>query len=125
VGYGNAILGKFHFYGLPKVIAKSLNLANPELYTGHSILRTAATWLANEGYSTLQMQKFGRWKSASVAQGYVDNSTVAKENYATSIAKTDFSVQNDSNQSRASKISFSGNCSFSQCNFYVNSEPID
>lgn len=88
-GYGAGVLGKYYFYDLPKKLPLFLKLQDHLGYTGHSIRRTAATWLANKGFSTLQMQRFRRWKSPSVAQGYVDKNEVALNEFANAIRKPD------------------------------------
>ena len=67
------------FFALPKEIAKFLNLPNASNYSGHSTRRTAATWMANSGVSLLQLKKFGRWKSDTVAQEYYDSSLAVKK----------------------------------------------
>ena len=63
---------------LPRRIATYLNLENVEKYTGHAIRRTSTTWLAENGASTTLIQNFGGWKSASVAQEYIDKSDAMK-----------------------------------------------
>jgi integrase len=74
--------GKSFFYDLPKRVATFLKLENPEAYTGHAIRRTATTWLAERGASTNIIQKFGGWKSASVAQEYIDDSDMMRKTIA-------------------------------------------
>lgn len=59
---------------VPKIIAKFLNLANPEKYTGHCFRRSSASHLANKGEDLLTIKKFAGWKSSAVAEGYVDAS---------------------------------------------------
>lgn len=63
---------------LPRRIANYLGLQNEEKYTGHAIRRTSTTWLAENGASTTLIQNFGGWKSASVAQEYIDKSDAMK-----------------------------------------------
>jgi hypothetical protein len=60
-----------------------LGLNNPEAYTSHSFRRTGSTLLANEGISLFNLKRFGRWKSDSVAQRYVDTSERSKQEIAT------------------------------------------
>lgn len=70
------------FGHLPNLVATALKKAEPKLYTGHSLRRTAATWLAARGITEVQLQTFGRWKSSSVAMGYVSSAEVTKSNLA-------------------------------------------
>ncbi|KAK8800622.1 hypothetical protein WA158_006940 [Blastocystis sp. Blastoise] len=58
----------------PKYIAKYLGLNNYEKYNGHCFRRTMATLLANGNASIHELQVQGRWKSAAVAQHYIDSS---------------------------------------------------
>lgn len=83
--------GKTFFYGLPHRVAEYLGLEGIDGYTGHAIRRTATTWLAERGASSSMIQKFGGWKSGSVAQGYIDDS----DKMRTSIAQT---IQQDITQ---------------------------
>lgn len=121
-GYGLTVLGKHFFYQLPKKIASFLDLPGAYCYTGHSIRRTAATWLANEGFTTLQMQKFGRWKSPSVAQGYVDDSTVAKREFAEAICQQNRSTKAQKIEKTGESRLLFANCVFNQPNFFLNSD---
>jgi hypothetical protein len=50
--------------------------------------RTGATVLAGEGVSQAQLQHHGRWSSASIAQGYVAESSASREAIATSMSVT-------------------------------------
>jgi integrase len=74
--------GKGYFYELPKRIAEFLQLENTEKYTGHAIRRTATTWLAERGVTATVLQKFGGWKSSSVAQEYVDDTDTIRKTIA-------------------------------------------
>ncbi|KAJ3665911.1 hypothetical protein Zmor_001375 [Zophobas morio] len=62
----------------PSVVADFLKLPEAELYTGHSIRRTSATLLSNAGADLGMLKRHGRWKSTSVAQGYVEESISSK-----------------------------------------------
>ena len=70
----NQNIGINTFGGMPKIVAKYLQLENPELYTGHTFRRTSATLLADTGASLLTIKRHGGWKSNSVAEGYIENS---------------------------------------------------
>lgn len=63
-------------------IATFLELENPKLYTGHTFRRTGATTAANRNASSVALKRHFRWKSDTVAQGYVANSEAAKDQAA-------------------------------------------
>lgn len=68
-------------FGLcPLQIARFLKLDNPEKYTGHAFRRTSATIMANSGMTIDQIQRQVGWKSAAVANGYVEESITNKKN---------------------------------------------
>lgn len=69
----------------PKKIAQFLNLANPNLYTGHCFRRSSASILADSGVDITVLQRHGGWKSASVAEGYVESSLANKRRIAGNI----------------------------------------
>lgn len=75
----------------PNEIAQFLTLPNPQDYTGHCFRRTSATLLVDAGGDLLLLKKHGGWKSSSVAEGYVDESTNSKNQIQTKILQ---SVQN-------------------------------
>lgn len=58
---------------IPSKIAAYLNLPNSKEYTGHAFRRTSATLLANSGADILALKRHGGWKSASTAEGYVND----------------------------------------------------
>lgn len=60
----------------PKEIANYLSLDGD--FSGHSFRRSSATILADNGCSTLQLKRHGRWKSSTVAEGYIDTSKKCK-----------------------------------------------
>ena len=80
-------IGKNKFMKMPKLIAQFLELPNAEKYTGHAFRRTSATLLAESGADMSAIQRHGGWKSAQVAQGYVDESDVLKNLTAQQISK--------------------------------------
>lgn len=67
---------------IPKTVAKFLQLDNPELYTGHCFRRTSATILVDAGGDLTTLKRHGGWKSATVAEGYIDDSTTNRKNIA-------------------------------------------
>jgi integrase len=64
---------------IPKKIAQFLKLDNPKTYSGHAFRRTSATIAADNGIDMINLKRLGGWKSDSVAQGYIDESKVAKK----------------------------------------------
>jgi hypothetical protein len=54
-----------------KLMAKHLNIAAWNTYTGHCFRRTGATQCADNGATTIQLMRRGNWKSPTVAEGYV------------------------------------------------------
>ena len=65
---------KIKFMNVPKLIAYFFELPSAEKYIGPAFRRTSATLLAESGADIAAIQRHGRWKSAQVAQGYVDES---------------------------------------------------
>lgn len=70
----NQVVGRNTIGSWPSKIAKCLNLAEPQLYTGHAFRRSSATFLANKGVDVLGLKRHGGWRSSSVAEGYVEDS---------------------------------------------------
>ncbi|KAJ8912306.1 hypothetical protein NQ315_017339 [Exocentrus adspersus] len=64
---------------IPQKVAEYLNLPNSTLYTGHCFRRTSASLLADSGASIDVWKRHGGWKSASVAEGYIENSINTKK----------------------------------------------
>ncbi len=83
--FTNQPCGRSFFLATTKKIAMFLNKPDAAKYTGHAIRRTAATWIADAGGTNVELKKFGRWKSDTVAQGYVDRSEKSKRTLATMI----------------------------------------
>lgn len=63
---------------IPSQIAQYLKLDNATEYTGHCFRRSSATLLANNGGDVLALKRHGGWKSARVAEGYVEDSVNSK-----------------------------------------------
>lgn len=59
-----------------------LHLSKPAEYTGHCLRRTSATLLIDGGADITSLKRHGGWKSASVAEGYVDESMLNKKQAA-------------------------------------------
>lgn len=85
----NQPVGKNTFYKIPSIVAKFLNLPNPDSYTGHAFRRTSATLLANSGVDILNLKKHGGWKSSVIAESYVADSVYQKQNIASRILNND------------------------------------
>lgn len=73
------------FGKMPSEIAAFLRLPNPELYTGHSFRRSSATLLANSGEGLTDIKRLGGWKSSTVAEGYIEESTSYKKGLSNKI----------------------------------------
>ena len=76
--YSKQPRGKFWFCEITQKIASFLGKVEIKRYRFHGLRRTAATWLANRGISVIQLKHFGRWKSSSVAEGYIQESETSK-----------------------------------------------
>lgn len=72
---------------VPYVVANYLKLENPECYTGHSLRRSSATLLAENGGDLLSLKRHGGWKSATVAEGYIEESIADKKRIAELVQK--------------------------------------
>lgn len=78
-------VGKNTLGSIPSVIAKYLKLENAREYTGHCLRRTSATLLVEAGASFETLKMHGKWKSASVAEGYIEESIFTKNKVSTMI----------------------------------------
>lgn len=123
----NRPIGKSWFGELPKKIAQFLQLPNANEFSGHTLRRTGATFLANsEGITQLQLQLWGRWKSATVANGYIEKSTSTKRKLAehiqnpSKIAKKDF--KSDENPFFSFHNCSELNINFENCSFIASPE---
>lgn len=79
---------------VPYVMAQYLKLQNSELYTGHSLRRSSATLLAENGGDLLSLKRHGGWKSATVAEGYIEESIADKKRIAELVQKPTLSNEN-------------------------------
>lgn len=106
----NQALGVNTVATFPSKVAAFLNL--PGDYTGHCFRRSSATILADAGANNLQLKRHGRWKSQSVAEGYVDSSKTAKLEISSMINGT---------KPLGNPVEFGklGNCSFNNCNVNI------
>ena len=93
----NQKIGKNVAANYPRLVALKLGLPNPETFTSHALKRTGITFLADAGKITflkyfdyfllifaglnaVQIMAHTKHRSASVLQGYVDNSMQQKTN---------------------------------------------
>ncbi|KAJ8912533.1 hypothetical protein NQ315_014477 [Exocentrus adspersus] len=67
-------VGKNTFGKMPSKIANFLGLPDPEAFTGHCLRRTSATALVNAGANMTTLKRHGRWRSSTVAEGYLADS---------------------------------------------------
>lgn len=97
-------VGKNTFGLFPRKIAAFLNLPEAVSYTGHCFRRTSASLLADSGANIDQLKRHGGWKSATVAEGYVEQSIENKKNVADKIfsqnLRTDVKSHKSQGQSR-------------------------
>ena len=61
----------------------------PEKYTGHCGRRSSATNFALMGGNESELKRFGRWKSASVAQSYISESVTTKRALSAIVDRAD------------------------------------
>lgn len=71
-------VGMHKIAGIPKSVAKYLNLEHPKTYTGHAMRRSSASMLVEGGADLLTLKRHGGWKSATVAESYVEDSLSRK-----------------------------------------------
>ena len=70
---------------IPQLIAQFLELPNPKDYTGHCFRRSSSTILADSGTNLLTIKRHSGWKSNSVVEGYIENSSENKKRTAMKI----------------------------------------
>ena len=97
---------------IPSIIAKYLNLPEPNGYTGHSFRSSSATALVEAGASQINLKRHGGWKSDSIAESYIRNSQRQKVEIAEMHSK-DQKEKNEMDE-RKGCISFN-NCTFNGC----------
>lgn len=86
-----------HSFGILGLrIAEFLKLPNPKNYTGHCLRRTSATLFADNGGNITNLKRHGGWKSANVAESYIDNSLTNKIKIAKTIQKSHENNQHES-----------------------------
>ena len=99
---------------VPKRIADFLDLKGN--YTGHSIRRTSSTTFAeSENTTIMDLKRFGRWKSTTVALGYLDKSEKVKDNLASKI-KSRLNQKPPPKKSKPRSTTTFNNCTFNFSN---------
>ena len=79
-------VGKNTFGGVPSKVANFLGYANAKEYTGHCLRRTSATLLVDAGADMLTLKRHGKWRSDTVAAGYIEESMASKNKISRMIA---------------------------------------
>lgn len=79
------VIGKNTFGLYPARIATFLKLPEPSTYTGHCFRRSSATLLADGGADLTQLKRHGGWKSATTAEGYIEDSVENKLRIASTV----------------------------------------
>eukprot|EP01083_Nonionella_stella_P311050 1107637_1 len=77
-------------------VATILGLKDAHRYTGHCMRRFGASALANSGCSIRVLKRFGCWKSATIAEQYVEQSHHAKQEVANKLVMSDGDKKNES-----------------------------
>ena len=103
---------------IPRIIAEFLELSNADEFTGHSFRRTSATFLSEKGIGLVELKQHGRWKSSSVAEGYVNNTNVAKTKASNMLQNV---VENGVVSNETLGPSAFLHCSFVNCNISMGS----
>jgi len=75
---------------VPMKVATFLNFDSPGSFTGHAMRRSSATMLVEGGGDLLTLKRHGGWKSASVAESYIEESIARK----VEVSKTLFGSRN-------------------------------
>lgn len=112
----SSIIGKNTIKKVPKIVAKFNGDPHPEKYTGHCFRRTAVTLLLESGASSIQVKHFGKWRSESIAQGYIEDTMLNREllyNGVTHMANNKKQLQSTSTNSSSSyNLNLASNTSF-------------
>lgn len=112
-------IGINKFYKMPMQIAEFLKLPDPKSYTGHTFRRSSASWLGNQGASKRMLQNHGLWKSAQIAESYVEQSIKYKQNTASFLnaalgENDDSNVHHNENERTQNVSGFQPNSTFHQ-----------
>lgn len=89
-------IGHNKFSNTPNQIAEYLNFREPNLYTGRSFRCTSVTILADSGCNRTTLKRHGGWKSATVAEDFIEefieNKKIIGETMMKSINSTGVSI---------------------------------
>lgn len=94
--------------GMAKQVAAYLKLPNSHLYTGHCFRRTSATLQVDAGGNILTLQRRGGLKSATVTEGYVDDSLQHKVEVTNSVEHDKNKVNITTKESASASTSLLG-----------------
>ncbi|KAI4467936.1 hypothetical protein MML48_2g00007961 [Holotrichia oblita] len=103
------VIGVHSIGKIPCLIANYLGLPNSEQYTGHCFRRSSATLLANSGATISVLKRHGGWKSATVAESYVEDSIENKNKIANSISGTSSQCIYNQNEITATVSNYNSN----------------
>ena len=82
-------IGVNSLYNVGKDVAEFLQLANPELFTGHCFRRSSATQLANSGCSVMELKQKFHWDGDKMPLVYVANSDANMNKMASMLSGVD------------------------------------
>ena len=66
----------------------------PKSYTSYTFRRTGATWLAEAGVSLAILKIAGGWRSNTVAEHYINESTLTKRKIGDALATGEYLEEN-------------------------------
>jgi integrase len=110
--FENRPLGKAKIADIPRHMATVLHLDNAKFYTGHSLRVTSATVLADSGASLTNLKRHGRWRSSTVAEGYVRDSLLQKKKAAAMLCGTPLMTSQQHSKAKGHEYGGFVNCSF-------------
>ncbi|KAK9730345.1 hypothetical protein QE152_g15244 [Popillia japonica] len=81
------MLNKYYYYyykisAVAQELANFLKLDNWKEYTGHALRRMSVTLLVDGGGDFTCLKRHGGWRSSTVAESYIEESRLNKENIA-------------------------------------------
>ena len=82
-------IGVNYLYDIGKDMAKFLQLAEPNTYTGHCFRRSSATELANNGATVMEMKQKFHWQNDKMPLVYVANSNANQTKMAQLLSGVD------------------------------------
>lgn len=88
-------VGKNTIGSVPAIIAKYLKLEDAKSYTGHCLRRTSSTLLVEAGATFETLKIHGKWKSSTVAEGYIEDSILSKNKISKMIASSVTAIEKE------------------------------